>query len=309
LLAATSFTVGKNRVIAEPFKFRFAPSPNGLLHLGHAYSALKTFEMARALGGTALLRIEDIDEGRSRSAFVAAIKEDLTWLGLSWPEPVLMQSQRFEAYRNAAHRLKELGVLYPCAATRSEINAAEAQNSVGRDPDGTPLYPGRGRVIPDAENNARISAGQPHAFRLDMARALKVASQILQGRPLQFSEIGDHGEVTHQEANPQRWGDVVIVRKDVPTSYHLAGVVDDADQGISHVTRGRDLFYATDIQRLLQVLLALPEPIYHHHALILDDTGKKLSKSAEATSLQSLRKSGKSPNDIKSIINSKLETR
>ncbi len=287
---------------AVSLNFRFAPSPNGLLHLGHAYSALTTFEMARALGGTFLLRIEDIDVTRSRVAFVDAIKNDLAWLGMTWPEPVLVQSQRFAAYRQAARHLQDLGVLYPCAATRTEIQAIAAANNAGSDPDGAPLYPGRGHVISNLENNERIKAGQSHALRLDMSRAIEIASQILQGKPVQFSEIEDNGNIKRCTAAPQRWGDVVIVRKDVPTSYHLAVVVDDAHQGISHVTRGHDLFFATDIQRLLQVLLELPEPIYHHHALILDNTGKKLSKSNDATALQFLRNSGKSADEIKDVI-------
>ena len=301
-------TVEKSLVTTKPIKFRFAPSPNGLLHLGHAYSALKTFDLARQLGGTFLLRIEDIDVGRSRGPFVTAIKEDLGWLGLSWPEPVLVQSKRFPDYRQAAQRLQDMGVIYPCAATRIEIQAAVEETTHGRDPDGAVLYPGRGKVISDAENNERIKAGNAHAYRLDMARAIEIAAEMLAGTPLQFTEMGDDGEAKRQPAAPAGWGDVVIVRKDVPTSYHLAVVIDDAYQGISHVTRGRDLFFATDIQRLLQVLLELPEPIYHHHALILDDTGKKLSKSRDATSLQFLRQSGKSPDDIAQLIERALNS-
>lgn len=264
-------------------------------------------ELARALGGSVLLRIEDIDIGRSRTAFVAAIKDDLHWLGATWPEPVLMQSQRFDTYRDASQRLRDLGVLYPCAATRAEIQVKAEASKTGHDPDGAPLYPGRGVVLSEAETNQRVSAGQPYALRLDIEKANMIAEELLQGEPLQFSEFDRNNTVRRTTAHPERWGDVVIVRKDVPTSYHLAVVVDDAFQGITHVTRGRDLYHATDIQRLLQVLLGAPEPIYHHHALILDNTGKKLSKSNQATSLQSLRKNGSSPDDIKDLIKNACE--
>ncbi len=286
----------------EPLNFRFAPSPNGLLHLGHAFSALTTFEMAKQFGGRFHLRIEDIDLGRSRAEFVDAIKEDLSWLGLTWPEPITMQSERFAAYCEASQRLHQLGVLYPCAATRSEIQAAANRHDTGHDPDGAPLYPGRGKAILNAENEARINAGEPHALRLDMAKATAIATEKLEGQKLQFLELRRDGSRQHCNANPERWGDIIIVRKDVPTSYHLAVVVDDAFQNISHVTRGQDLYGATDIQRLLQVLLELPAPVYYHHALILDNTGKKLSKSYDAISLQYLRNNGKPQSAIKAMI-------
>ena len=264
--------------------FRFAPSPNGELHLGHALSALTCFSQAQEAGGRFLLRIEDIDIARSRPEYVQGIFDDLTWLGLSWEEPVVYQSQRFDVYREAAGRLQAMGLLYPCFATRSEIEAAATGVS---DPDGAPLYPGLWRGRPEAEVRRHQAEGTPYALRLDMAAAVGIAAGRLGSRLLTFREDGQ--EV---EAAPERWGDAVIVRKDTPTSYHLAAVADDAWQGVTHVTRGRDLFAATGLHRLLQVLLGLPEPAYRHHPLVMDEEGQKLSKSARHTSLRALREQG-----------------
>jgi glutamyl-Q tRNA(Asp) synthetase len=264
--------------------FRFAPSPNGELHLGHALSAITCFRQAQAAGGRFLLRIEDIDITRSRAEYVQGIFDDLAWLGLSWEQPVALQSQRFDAYREAAGRLQAMGLLYPCFATRSEIEAAA---TAACDPDGASLYPGLWRGRPEAEVRRRQAEGTPHALRLDMAAAVRLAAPRLGGRLLTFREDGQ--EV---EAAPERWGDAVIVRKDTPSSYHLAVVVDDAWQGVTHVTRGRDLLAATSLHRLLQVLLGLPEPAYRHHSLVMDEEGQKLSKSARHTSLRSLREQG-----------------
>ena len=279
--------------------FRFAPSPNGELHLGHALSALACFEQAQRAGGRFLLRIEDIDVARSRPPFVAGIFEDLRWLGLSWEEPVQFQSQRFEAYRAAADRLSAMGLLYPCFATRSEIDAA-ATGAV--DPDGAALYPGLWKGRPGAEIRQLRTAGAPFALRIDMAAAFDVAARKPGGAPLTFAETGDEAGAQRIEAAPERWGDAVIVRKDVPASYHLAVVVDDAWQGVTHVTRGRDLFAATGLHRLLQVLLDLPEPVYHHHRLITDEDGRKLSKSARDTSLKALRAQGATPAEVRRLI-------
>ena len=278
--------------------FRFAPSPNGELHLGHALSALVCFEQAQRARGRFLLRIEDIDVARSRPRFVAGIFEDLRWLGLSWEAPVLFQSQRFEAYRAAAERLSAMGLLYPCFATRSEIDAAATGVL---DPDGAALYPGLWKGRSRAEVMQQQAAGAPFALRIDMAAALDVAATMLGGLPLTFAETG--GEVGSQriEAAPERWGDADIVRKDVPASYHLAVVVDDAWQDVTHVTRGRDLFAATGLHRLLQVLLDLPEPVYHHHRLITDEDGRKLSKSARDTSLKALREQGATPAEVRRL--------
>jgi glutamyl-Q tRNA(Asp) synthetase len=280
--------------------FRFAPSPNGALHLGHALSALVGYARAMAAGGRFLLRIEDIDTGRTRPEFVAGILEDLAWLGLKWEEPVVFQSRRMPAYRAAARRLEGLGLLYPCFATRSEIDAAAGDGE--RDPDGTPLYPGLWKGRSEADVACREAAGNPFALRIDVAAALRMAAERLGGAPLTFIEVGPEGAPQTVVAHPERWGDAVIVRKDVATSYHLAVVVDDAWQGVTHVVRGRDLYAATDLHRLLQVLLGLPEPVYHHHRLIVDETRRKLAKSARDTSLKSLREAGASPADIRRLV-------
>jgi glutamyl-Q tRNA(Asp) synthetase len=277
--------------------FRFAPSPNGELHLGHAFSALVGYGRACAGGGRFLVRIEDIDEGRARARYVAGILADLAWLGIAWEEPVVFQSRRLPAYRAASERLERMGLLYPCFATRAEVAAA----SCGRDPDGAPLYPGlyRGRA-PD-EIARRRAAGEPYALRLDMAAAIAAAVKLA-SCPLRFAELDEDGRSQMIEARPERWGDAVIVRKDAPASYHLAVVIDDAWQGVSHVTRGRDLYAATDLHRLLQVLLSLPAPVYHHHRLITDAAGRKLAKSARDTSLRSLRERGVTPMDVRRLV-------
>ena len=271
---------------------RFAPSPTGFLHLGHVRSALVNRDCAARLGGHVLLRIEDIDPTRSRAEPVAAIEEDLAWLGFKWPEPVRLQSLHMRDYRAAAQRLLDMELLYPCFATRADIEAAA--DPALRDPDGAPLYPGmwRGRMALDVE--AHRNTGAPFAMRLDMAGAL----ERIGGRSLTFREWDGGERVDVIEARPERWGDLVLVRKEVPTSYHLSVVVDDALQGVTHVVRGRDLYAATDVHRLLQTLLDLPEPIYHHHALLLDASGRKLSKSAGDTSIRSLRAAGVMPEQV-----------
>lgn len=280
--------------------FRFAPSPNGELHLGHALSALVGFERARAVGGRFLLRIEDIDVGRTREEFVTGIFEDLRWLGLDWEEPVLFQSQRMDAYRAVRQRLDALGLLYPCFATRTEIDAADTGDA--RDPDGASLYPGLWKGRAPAEIASMQATGTPCALRIDMAKARKAATEKLRGAPLTFVELAENGTPQTVEARPERWGDAAIVRKDVATSYHLAVVADDAWQGVTHVTRGRDLYAATDLHRLLQVLLDLPEQIYHHHRLIMDDSGRKLAKSARDTSLRALRERGVPPTEVRRLV-------
>jgi glutamyl-Q tRNA(Asp) synthetase len=279
--------------------FRFAPSPNGELHLGHALSALVGWEAARVGGGRFLLRIEDIDTGRSRPEHVAGIFADLRWLGLAWEEPVQFQSTRFAAYAEAARKLEAMGLLYPCFATRAEIEAAA---SGAADPDGAPIYPGLWRGRPDGDTAARKAAGEPFALRLDVGKALAAARIRLAGRPLTFTELGEDGQPQIIAADPALWGDAVIVRKDTPSSYHLAVVVDDAWQGVTHVTRGRDLFAATHLHRLLQVLLDLPEPVYRHHRLITDADGRKLAKSARDTSLRCLREAGVTPAEVRRMV-------
>ena len=282
--------------------FRFAPSPNGYLHLGHAFSALLNHDMARAAGGRLLLRIEDIDAARCRPQFEAAIFEDLGWLGVTWEAPVRRQSQHLDTYRAALERLEAQGLIYPSFESRAEIFrlAAERERQAPwpRDPDGAPLYPGDAKRLARAERARKIAAGVPFALRLDMERALA------QTGVLDWSETGrgPAGETGTIAAAPQAWGDVILARKETPTSYHLAVVVDDALQGITRVVRGEDLFRSTGVHRLLQALLGLPAPIYHHHRLILDSDGSKLSKSTQATGLRELRARGVEPREIRKRV-------
>lgn len=280
-----------------PPVLRFAPSPNGPLHLGHALSALTNFEMAQRLGGRFLLRIEDIDGPRTREDFVSGIFEDLAWLGLSWEEPVLRQSRHLADYGAAAQRLADMGVLYPCFASRKEV--AEAGDPDLLDPDGALIYPGLWKGAPPDRVAQRLQAGEPCALRLDMERARARAHEKLHGRPLTFTSLDTCGAMSTEVCAPERWGDVVVVRKDVPASYLLAVVIDDARQGITHVVRGMDLYAATGTQRLLQVLLDLPEPLYHHHRLVTDAHGLKLSKSTGAAGLAALRAAGESMVDVR----------
>lgn len=273
---------------------RFAPSPNGLLHLGHAYSALYTWQAASLLGGTALLRIEDIDAERSKPEFTAAIFEDLAWLGLDWPEPVLVQSQHMDAYADAGNLLRDQGLLYPCFCARSQIAAV----ATGTDPDGAPLYPGICRHLDRGEQIERLERGDAVQFRLDTEKAMARAGMLTftVSGPL----VTDRPQIRH--ARPERWGDVVLQRKAIPASYHLSVVVDDARQGVTHVTRGRDMEAATDIHALLQMLLGLPSPIYNFHRLILADDGRKLAKSKGSESLADLRAKGWAPEDVRRAV-------
>lgn len=276
---------------------RFAPSPNGFLHLGHALSALTGFDMAMRLGGRFLLRIEDIDYTRVRPDYVEAIFEDLAWLGIAWEQPVLFQSAHGADYQSAAGVLTTLGLTYPCFATRSEIVAAADPSR--QDPDGVPIYPGLWRGRCHDEVKERLARPEPFAVRLNMERAVSMAGAKLRGQPLTFVEADADGRPLREvTCEPERWGDVILLRKETPSSYLVAVVVDDARQGVTHVTRGMDLFAATDVQRLLQVLLDLPAPLYHHHRLVLDAQGAKLSKSKGAESLRVLREAGAVPQDI-----------
>lgn len=274
--------------------FRFAPSPNGHLHLGHAYSALLNDAMARARGGRFLLRIEDIDSGRSRPEFEAAIYEDLAWLGLAWEEPVRRQSEHVTDYAEALDTLAMQGLLYPCFCSRKEIVAAAGGRT---DPDGAPLYPGTCRHLPPQEQQRRLSLGHQAAQRLDMQAALALCRDDLHW---QEYDLGDAPRTV--AADPAVWGDVVLARKDIRTSYHVAVVVDDALQGISDVVRGADLFHATSIHRLLQALLHLAQPRYHHHPLILDDAQRKLSKSLQSKALRELRREGVTAREIRQML-------
>jgi glutamyl-Q tRNA(Asp) synthetase len=267
-----------------PRVFRFAPSPNGYLHRGHALSALLNHRAAAATGGRLLVRMEDYDSLRSRPEFEAAIFEDLAWLGLEWEEPVLHQSGRFEAYAAALDALDRLGLLYPAFMSRAEI-AAAAQS---RDPDGAPLYPGDERDWSSAKRQAAVRSGAPYALRLDTRRLLRDLPA------LGWTEVDPFGGAPplQQYVDLEAWGDVLIARKEVRASYHLAVVVDDAFQDVSDVVRGKDLAPSTSVHRVLQTLLGLPEPRYFHHRLILDENGEKLSKSRGSETIRTRRETG-----------------
>ena len=270
-----------------PFITRFAPSPTGLLHRGHAFSALTAFEAACAAEGRLLLRIEDIDAARSRPKFEAAIHEDLAWLGLTFAPPVRKQSEHFDDYRAAIARLDAMGLIYPAFESRTEIArlVAEREAKSGepwpRDPDGGPRYPEFSKSLPAKERRRLIETGAPYALRLDMTAALARSG------PLHWDESGET-----VAADPSAWGDIILARKDLGVAYHLAVVVDDALQGVSHVIRGADLFEAAQIQRLLQALLGLPTPIYRHHRLLLRPDGKRFAKRDTAETLRDLRARG-----------------
>jgi glutamyl-Q tRNA(Asp) synthetase len=282
--------------------FRFAPSPNGYLHLGHAYSALLNFDLARASGGRFLLRIEDIDATRCRPEFEAAIYEDLAWLGISWETPVRRQSENFACYREAVEKLAGLGLIYPSFESRAEIAHLVAQREADapwpRDPDGAPLYPGTAKSLPPDERGRLIARGMPYALRLDMEAACARTNQLTW---IEHGE-GPEGETGVVSAQPEAWGDVILARKETPTSYHLSVVIDDALQGVTDVVRGRDLFWSTSVHRLLQHLLGIPQPAYRHHRLMTDASGQKLSKSTDATGLRELRGQGAGPADIRRMV-------
>ncbi len=269
---------------------RFAPSPTGWLHLGHAYAAL--FAHDEAEGGRFLIRIEDIDGTRVRPEYEEAIFEDLAWLGLNWESPVRRQSEHFDDYRAALTRLEDLGVLYPCFCTRKEIQEEIARaGNAPQGPDG-PLYPGTCRNRSPDERTGRIAKGEPYALRLDVAKAMQGVGELTW-------EDRARGAFS---ARPGMFGDVVLARKDTPASYHLAVVVDDALQGITLVTRGEDLLEATHLHRLLQELLGLPVPEWHHHRLITDENGKRLAKRDDARSLRSLREAGWTPDQVRAAV-------
>jgi|SRR5579875_100508 glutamyl-Q tRNA(Asp) synthetase len=282
--------------------FRFAPSSNGYLHLGHAYSAMLNFALARTAEGRFLLRIEDIDIERCRVEFEQAIYEDLTWLGLSWEMPVRRQSEHFPEYARALTRLSAQGLTYPCFCSRREImeNAAR-QPGWPRDPDGSPLYPGTCKHLSREEQKRRLSLGEPAGLRINMEAAIAKA-----GGDLHWREMGPALEVRNVAADPALWGDVMLSRKDIPASYHIAVVVDDALQGVTDVVRGEDLFMATSLHRLLQTLLDLPAPAYRHHALLRDALGRKLSKSLRAKSIRALRGEGLSPAEVRDRLSASL---
>lgn len=269
---------------------RFAPSPTGLLHRGHAYSAMLAYREAKAVGGAFLLRIEDIDTTRCREEYIPQMLEDLKWLGLNWPEPVRRQSEHFGDYKAALDKLEKLEVIYPCFCTRKEINAAATEHG----PEGV-IYPETCKGRSDADE--MIKSGVPFAWRLD----LQAAQELLRKR---YENSNDWPLVWHDHiagviaAEPELLGDVVLARKDTPTSYHLSVVVDDALQGITHIIRGMDLFHTTHIHVILQKLLEVPTPTYHHHALLLDKDSKKFAKRDKSETLKSLREAGVNPESL-----------
>lgn len=273
----------------RPHVTRFAPSPTGYLHLGHAYAARFAHDAARLTGGRFLLRLEDLDPQRCRPEFAAAIVEDLHWLGLRFDGVVVRQSERMALYRQALDRLRALGVLYPCFCTRKQVREEIAEaGAAPHGPSGERLYPGTCRHLPETERTARIARGEPYAWRLDVARALELTG------PLAWYDC----RAGWVEANPATLGDVVLARKDVPASYHLAVTVDDAAQGVTLVTRGEDLFQATHVHRLLQALLGLPVPRWYHHNLIGDRDGRRMAKRTGALTLRHLRARGTTPAQI-----------
>lgn len=271
---------------------RFAPSPTGYMHLGHAYSALKSYLEAQAAGGRFILRLEDIDRSRARDEFEAAIREDLAWLGIEWEGAVRCQSEHYDDYAGALDELARLDLLYPCFCTRKAIRDEIAHaDAAPHGPDG-PVYPGRCRELTRDEQNRRMRGDEAFALRLNVARAIEAAGPL-------FWTDRKRGRI---EATPEAAGDVVLARKDVPTSYHLAVTLDDHLQGVNLVARGEDLFEATHIHRLLQALLGLNTPDYHHHGLITDDEGRRLAKRNRAVTLRTLRKAGKTPEQILAMI-------
>ena len=278
-----------------PYVTRFAPSPTGPLHLGHAYSALLAHDMAAAEGGRFLLRIEDIDQSRARPEWEAQIYEDLAWLGLSWPQPVMRQSQRLPRYRAALDRLTALGLTYPCRCNRADIEAA-----AGAPQEGVPQFGPDGRIYPGTcRSRTPAEATERDVIRLNMEKAVRTAELR------SFTETGTEFAGTHQ-LEPEQLissvGDIILVRRSMGSSYHLSVVADDADQGITHAVRGADLFEATQIHVLLQSLLGLPTPVYHHHRLIRDEQGKRLAKRDDARAIAKYRAEGATPQDIRGMV-------
>lgn len=277
--------------------FRFAPSPNGHLHLGHAYSALLNKQMAQGMDGRLLLRMEDIDRERCTPDLERSMLDDLARIGFAWEQPVRRQSEHFALYQEALDRLIRMELVYPAFLSRKEIRLEIEKARIDdwpRDPDGALLYPLAERELTRRERDRRLGTGQPYTWRLNMDRALETADT-----PLAWRELCDE-KLIH--AHPRKWGDVIIARRDMPTSYHLSVVIDDAVQGITHVVRGQDLFQATSVHRLLQQLFGIEPPAYHHHKLILDQDGNKMSKSRKGTSLRSLLLEGVTPQQIRELV-------
>jgi glutamyl-Q tRNA(Asp) synthetase len=288
------FAVMRSEVPGPSPILRFAPSPNGALHLGHAYSALRNQRFAAESNGRLLLRIEDLDRTRCKAQYEAAILDDLAWLGLSFDGPMRRQSEHGDDYRAALARLTERQLVYPCFCSRTEVERASRGR---RDPDGAPLYGGSCRGLPPEETRERLARGERAAWRLDMRRALDVAPARLV-----WLEFGEGAIAVERAAEPGPWGDVVLRGRDLAASYHLAVAVDDALQCVTDVVRGRDLLVATSVHRLLQHLLGLSTPRYRHHRLVLDETGAKLSKSRRSPSIGALRERGVAPSEIRAAL-------
>lgn len=289
--------------------FRFAPSPNGLLHLGHAFSAILNHRLAIEAEGRFLLRIEDIDTARCRPEYEEAIYRDLHWLGVEWERPVRRQSEHFPFYQRALEELIERGLAYPSFLSRGEVRervaAFEAAGGTWpRDPDGAPCYPTEERNLDRTAASRWIAEGRQHAWRLNMDAAIEAARERIGGAPLIWNEAGrgPDGETGTVIARPERWGDFILSRPDAPSSYHLSVTLDDAAQGVTNIVRGQDLFHATSVHRLLQVLLDLPEPRYRHHALVLGADGRKLSKSNSDTGIAAYRERGLSLADVRALF-------
>jgi glutamyl-Q tRNA(Asp) synthetase len=276
--------------VSAPPTVRFAPSPNGRLHLGHAYSALRNDDFARRAGGRFLLRIDDIDAQRSKPEFESAIIADLAWLGMNFNAPPRLQSESLAEYASALEALQARGLVYPGFCAR-----AAPRRDGARDPDGAPLYDGTCRRLSASERDSRLAAGARAVMRIDMARALPAA-------PLTWIEYGEGDAPRLERANPTQWGDAILRGRGLPASYHLCVVVDDAAQGVTDVIRGRDLFQATSLHRLLQTLLGLPAPRYHHHRLALDASDAKLSKSRDSRSLKDARDAGVTPAQVRAAL-------
>lgn len=277
----------------EIYVTRFAPSPTGHLHLGHAYSALLAAKMAG--DGKFILRIEDIDPVRCRPELEDAIYEDLTWLGLEWDPPVRRQSDCMAEYVEALNNLSLQGLLYPCFCSRKDI--ARENETVGHAPHRTvgPIYPGTCRTLPNSTRQDRIDAGAAFAFRIDIAEATSKSG------PLTWNSVDEEGHTKEVQATPEIFGDVVLARKDIPTSYHIACTLDDHLQGITLVSRGEDIAESTHVHRLLQALLNLDSPTYHHHRLLTDDTGKRYAKRDNSLTLRNLRAEGKTAEEVRAM--------